>query len=279
MVPVSILILTKNEEVNIERCIRSVSWSDDVVVFDSFSEDHTVERAVALGARVERRIFDNYASQRNAAMALDFKHEWILMVDADECVTPELHREIASELEAVAPEVTMFRMRRRDFFFGKWIKHASAYPTWFGRLVRHGRVRVEREINEEYHTDGEVRCLQEHLDHYPFSNGLAYWIERHNRYSSMEAQALAQEVKEAFHMHELWSSEATIRRRANKQLAYRLPGRPAIVFFYLYVIRGGWLDGMPGLRYSMMRAMYEFMIDLKVAESRYCKADEGRKKL
>jgi hypothetical protein len=172
-------------------------------------------------------------------------------------------------IKEVPDTVSLFQMRRKDFFFGRWIRRASAYPTWFGRLVRKGEVWVEREINEEYHTKGEVRALQEHLIHYPFSNGIAYWFERHNRYSSMEAQALAQEISRKMSIRGLWSNKATVRRKAMKQLAYRLPGRPVLVFTYLYFIRFGFLDGTPGLRYSIMRAMYEYLIDLKVAECRF----------
>jgi glycosyltransferase involved in cell wall biosynthesis len=268
---VSVLILTKNEEETIERCISSVAWSDDIVVFDSFSEDRTVELARRNGARVKARHFDNYANQRNAALALDYKNDWILMVDADECVSDELRDEILSTLETVPSSVDMFQMRRKDYFFGRWIKHASAYPTWFGRLVRKGAVRVERAINEEYHTDGDIADLQEHLVHYPFSKGLGFWFDRHNRYSTMEALALVEEGGDELRLSDLLSRTATVRRKALKQLAFRLPGRPLIVFIYLYMFRFGWLDGLPGFRYSVMRSMYEYMIDLKVAEIRHKK--------
>lgn len=277
MAEVSVLILTKNEEINIERCISSVAWSDDIVVYDSFSEDNTVGLARKQGARVETRIFDNYAAQRNAALALEFKYDWILMIDADECISEELQYEIDEVLENVLDSVSMFQMRRKDFFYGRWIKHASAYPTWFGRLVRKGAVHVEREINEEYHTSGDIRKLQGHLIHYPFSKGIAYWFERHNRYSSMEAGALLDEITGKLGIKAIWDREATMRRKAQKQLAYRLPARPLLVFMYLYFIRLGLLDGLPGLRYSIMRSMYEYMIDLKVAELRYTENNSGGK--
>ena len=266
---ISILILTKNEEINIERCIESVSWSDDIVVFDSFSDDRTVELAEKLGARVIQRKFDNYANQRNVALALEYKNDWIFMADADECVSPALHDEIERVIRDVPQTVSMFQMLRKDYFFGRWIRHASGYPTWFGRLVRRGEVTVEREINEEYHTQGEIRTLQEHLIHYPFAKGIAYWFERHNRYSTMEALALIQEIEEKFKIRDLFSNKPTIRRKSLKQLGYRLPGRPFIVFLYLYFFRLGLVYGLPGLRYSIMRSMYEYMIDLKVAELRF----------
>lgn len=269
MIPVSVLILTKNEEINIGRCIESIAWSDDIVVFDSFSDDCTVELAKTLGVRVVQHKFDNYASQRNAALALEYKHDWILMVDADECVTAELRDEIERALKDVPETVSMFQMRRKDYFFGRWIRHASGYPTWFGRLVRKGEVKVEREINEEYHTDGEVRIVQEHLIHYPFAKGLVYWFERHNWYSTMEALVLIEGTEEKFKITDLFSSKPTVRRKSLKQLGYRLSGRPLIVFVYLYFFRLGMMDGMPGFRYCIMRTMYEYMIDLKVTEQRY----------
>ncbi len=276
MPEVSVLILTKNEEINIERCIRSVSWSDDIVVLDSYSDDRTVELAESFGARVIQRKFDNYAGQRNAALLLDFKYEWILMLDADECVCPELVFEIGTVLKDIPDSVTVFQMRRKDFFFDCWIKHASAYPTWFERLIRKGRGNFEREINEHYHTDGDVRILQGHLLHYPFSKGIAYWFERHNRYSSVEADALIGEVLEKFLIKSVFSFSPQIRRSALKQLAYRLSGRPVLVFLYLYLFRLGFLDGLPGFRYSVMRSMYEYMIDLKVAEKRFNADSLGR---
>jgi glycosyltransferase involved in cell wall biosynthesis len=272
MASVSILILTKNEEESIDRCIQSVLWSNDIVVFDSYSADSTVERAEKLGARVEYRSFDNYAAQRNAALALDFKNDWILMVDADEVVSSELREEIENVLRDVSPSIDLFQMRRKDYFFGRWIKHASAYPTWFGRLVRKGRVSVQREINEEYHAQGETQSLEGHLIHYPFCKGIAFWFERHNRYSSMEALVLIDEVLDRLQLSDLWSPQATARRKALKQIAYRLPCRPFTVFLFLYFFRMGFLDGLPGLRFALMRSMYEYMIDLKVAEQKYKKS-------
>src|SRR5208282_3383395 len=187
---VSICILTLNEETNLADCIDSCAWSDDIVVFDSLSVDRTKEIALAKGARVIERAFDNYAAQRNAAlMEVCYKHPWVLMVDADERVPEDLAREVEARVAVADADTVMFRIRRRDFFLGQWLKRSSGYPTWFGRLVRLGRVRVAREINEEYLADGRIRYLDAHLHHFPFNKGIAYWFERHNRYSSMGALA------------------------------------------------------------------------------------------
>ena len=201
-IPVSILILTLDEEVNIGTCLAAVRWSDDVVVFDSLSTDKTLEIAKSQGARVIQREFDNYAAQRNAALnEVEYKHAWILMIDADEQPDAKLTEEIRHLVTQEASETTLYRMRRKDHFFGRWIKRSSGYPTWFGRLFRVGTVTVEREINEEYHTSGKIGHLQGHLLHYPFNKGIAYWFRRHNRYSSMEATALIQEVKGKLNIH------------------------------------------------------------------------------
>ncbi|WP_188109782.1 glycosyltransferase family 2 protein [Pseudohalioglobus sediminis] len=264
---ISVLILTLNEELNLPRCLASLGWCDDVVVLDSLSSDGTQDIAIDGGARVFERSFDNYAAQRNYGLKeISYKHPWVLMVDADEVVPSELLGEMRSAIAQADRATTLYRMRRKDHFLGKWIKRSSGYPTWFGRLVRPDEVKVEREINEEYVTDGQVAQLQEHLIHYPFSKGITYWFERHNRYSSMEAKALVDEARESIPWRDVFSGDPTARRKALKQLAYRLPCRPWLVFAYLLFFRLGFLDGRPGLAYATMRKSYETMIDLKVME-------------
>jgi glycosyltransferase involved in cell wall biosynthesis len=264
---VSILILTLDEETNIAECIDSCAWSDDIVVFDSFSDDRTAEIAEAKGARVVQRRFDNYAAQRNAGlMSVHYAHPWVLMVDADERVPADLAKEAVSAAARAQDDVSMFRMRRKDFFLGKWLRRSSGYPTWFGRLVRIGRVRVEREFNEDTIPDGRVEYLQAHLQHYPFKKGIAFWFERHNRYSSMEADLTIEMRADRLSMRSLFSVDPVVRRRALKRIAYRLPFRPLLVFIYLYVARLGVLDGRAGFYFSRMRAEYEFLIDLKIVE-------------
>jgi glycosyltransferase involved in cell wall biosynthesis len=266
---VSVLILTLNEEANLADCIDSCAWSDDIVVFDSLSQDRTREIGLAKGARVLERSFDNYASQRNAALTtVSYKHNWVLMVDADERVPADLASEINDTLSHSDVSSVMFRMRRKDFFLGHWLKRSSGYPTWFGRLVRIGHVRVERDINEEYIPDGPVDYLRSHLHHFPFNRGIAYWVERHNRYSTMEVVEKLSIHREPIEPRKLLGRDPVARRRILKKIAYRLPMRPLIVFLYLYVLRLGVLDGRAGFYFSRMRATYELLIDLKVMEAK-----------
>jgi glycosyltransferase involved in cell wall biosynthesis len=267
MPAISVLILTLNEADNLPGCLAACAWCDDIVVFDSESVDATREIAAAANARVIERRFDNYAAQRSAALnQVRYRHEWVLMVDADERTPDDLVSEMDTAVNAAAPEVAMFRMRRKDMFLGRWMRRSSGYPTWFGRLLRVGRVRIERAVNEEYVADGRIGYLRGHLEHYPFNRGIAYWFERHNRYSTLEAQAKLEQQVAPLRWQPLFGRDPVERRRALKRLAYRLPLRPSLVFVYWYVVRLGFLDGRAGLAFSRMRAAYELLIDLKVME-------------
>ncbi|MCF7816553.1 MAG: glycosyltransferase family 2 protein [Kiritimatiellales bacterium] len=269
MPAVSILILTKNEEINIDRCLDAVSWSDDIVVYDSFSDDRTVELAEKRGARIVQRKFDNWSAHQNWAVAnIKFKHPWVYYTDADETCDDQLRGEL-ERLAELGDENAAFQVRRKDYFMGRWLKRSQLYPTWITRVFRPERIRYERLVNPVAVVDGKTGSLQGHIIHYPFSHGVGHWFDRHNKYSDMEAQDLIKEVSGSFRFAELVSRDAATKRRALKTLAYRMPGRPLLMFAYLYFFRLGLLDGMPGLRYSIMRSMYEYMIDLKVAEIRY----------
>ena len=265
--PLSVLILTLNEEINLAECLDSCAWSDDIVVFDSFSTDATAQIAARPGVRFLQRRFDNYAAQRTAALQeVAFRHPWVLMLDADERTPADLVAEMVSAIAVAGSDVALFRMRRKDYFLGKWLRRSSGYPSWFGRLVRLGRVRVEREVNEEYIADGKVVHLHCHLTHYPFNRGIAHWYERHNRYSSMEALAKLEDRAAPLALRHLVARDSVARRRVLKQILNRLPLRPLIWFCYLYVVRLGFLDGRAGLAFSRMRASYELIIDLKAME-------------
>lgn len=269
----SVLILTLNEESNLPTCLGSLRWCDDIVILDSGSRDGTRAIAESHGCRVFEREFDNYANQRNYGLNdVSYKYPWVLMLDADEATPPELVEEMRAAIESCPGSVAMFRMRRKDMFMGRWIRRSSGYPTWFGRLVRAGCVRVAREVNEEYHADGEIRLLQEHLIHYPFNKGLHAWLEKHNRYSTMEARLAVDRMTEIVRWRDLFDRDPQTRRAFIKRLVYRMPARPLVIFLGLYVVRGGFLEGRAGFTFCVLRAIYEFMIDCKVRELRLRRA-------
>ena len=264
---ISVLILTLNEEVNLPECLESVKWCDDIVVFDSLSTDGTVAIAEAAGARVVQRAFDNWSTHQNWAVEnIDFKHQWIFYLDADERCDSLLAKELLQINDS--EECSAFQVRRKDYFMGRWLKHAQLYPTWITRVFRKGKIRYERLVNPVAVVEGKTGRLQGHLVHYPFSHGIAHWYDRHNQYSGLEALELLRESSVSLDFWAVFSAKPEVRRRALKELAYKTPGRPLFMLLYLLVVRRGFLDGMPGLNYCVMRSTYEFMIDLKVKELR-----------
>jgi glycosyltransferase involved in cell wall biosynthesis len=263
---VSVLILTLNEEQNLPSCLASVAWCDDIVVLDSFSTDRTAELAEASGARVIQRRFDNWSTHQNwAVQNINFKHSWVFYLDADERCDDQLRKEVLAISEA-DQNVSAFRIRRKDYFWDRWLKHAQLYPTWLVRIFRPEKICYERLVNPVAIVNGITNRLEGHLIHYPFSHGIAHWYTRHNNYSTMEAQDLMREVRIKTDWLGLVRSDRLKQRKIIKQLLYKLPCRPVIMLFYLLFIRGAFLDGIPGIYYSFMRTSYEFMIDLKVIE-------------
>jgi len=265
---VAALILTYNEEINIKACINSLKFADKIYVVDSFSTDKTTAISEKLGATVLQRRFDTYADQRNFAFnQINSEYDWILMFDADEIITSDLKIEILNELKDCNKDITSFRLRRKDIFNGKWLKKSSGYPTWAPRIFRNGFVKVERAINEEYIVRGKSKNLKEHFLHYPFNKGIHWWFHKHNNYSSMEAKKLKLEAKSKLNYKWLLDKDPLVRRKSLKQLFYRLPFRPQIMFFSLYFFRFGFLDGSAGYNYCKLRKTYEWMIQLKMEEA------------
>ncbi len=267
---ISVLILTLNEENILRDCLASVAWSDDVVVLDSFSSDRTVAIAKATGARVIQREFDNERDHRTFAIRqIEFKYPWVYNPDADEITTPELAGEMQSVVQNASLREVAFRVRFKTMFLGKWLKHSGLYPTWVVRLFKPDFLRFERSINLRYVIDGPEGFLNHHFLHYSFNKGFESWIEKHNRYSTLEAtEALKSREQSPIRWGSLVSFRSPVeRRRALKELSFRLPFRSGLRFLYMYVFRLGFLDGWPGLTYCRLLAWYEYMIVLKEHEA------------
>ena len=264
---VSILILTLNEEMNLPGCLESVGWSDDIVVLDSISLDRTVEIGTAFGARIVQRKFDDWSSHQNwAVQNIRFKNEWVYYTDADERVTAELKDELLAIANDPERRPVAYRLRFKNFFMGKWNKRTSLYPTWVLRFFKPEKVRWERLTNPVAVVEGEEGLLVSHFEHYSFNKGLTEWFAKHNAYSSHEALELLKTRSGGIDWVGLISGGPAIRRKALKALAFHIPFRPALVFFYLFVVRLGFLDGISGFHYCILRTIYEYMIDVKVLE-------------
>jgi glycosyltransferase involved in cell wall biosynthesis len=270
---ISVLILTRNEEQDLPGCLASVAWSDDVHVLDSFSTDNTLAIAQAAGAHTTQRTFDNWAAHQNWALAnLPFKHPWVFYLDADERVTPEL-QESLFQAAANPNENIAFRVRRRDFLNGTWLKHVQASPFYL-RLFQPAHIRYERLVNPISIADGPTANIPGYLDHYPFSKGYGHWLNRHNSYSTLEAQQILQNQQAHSsnggfftHLRGAFSAKEFHERRFHqKELFYNLPGRPFVKFFLLYILKRGFLDGSAGLTYATLQSIYEYFIVLKTKE-------------
>ena len=232
----SACIITLNEADRIDACIQSLAFCDEVVLVDSGSTDGTRERAAALGARVLVRTFDGYRTQK--AYAVDAaENDWVLCLDADERVTPELRAEIERERDAGFTRANGYRFPRCTEYFGAYLRHGNAYPDRVMRLFdrRRGGWRGDREIHEHASVDGPVATLSGDLQHQAYRS-LTDEIDRLERYSRMMAE----------HMH----------AQGRRASIFNLFANPFWRFLRGYVLRGGFLDGWRGLLYSLTKANY-----------------------
>lgn len=267
----SVYILTYNEELDIAACIESAMLSDDIIVVDSCSSDRTVEIAKNYPVRVVQHAFESHGKQRTWMLeSIAPKYEWVYILEADERMTPELFAEC---LEAMNnPDYIGYYVAERVMFMNHWIRYSTQYPRYQLRLFRHGKVwfddygHTEREV-----CDGATSFLKETYPHYTCSKGLNRWIEKHNRYSTDEAQETLYQLE---HGNVNWLSlffgkTEVEKRRALKDLSLRLPARPLLRFFYMYFILGGCLDGRAGTAWCTLQAFYEYLILLKVWEMKH----------
>ena len=273
---ISVLILTKNEQQDLPGCLESVAWSDDIHVYDSVSTDETVVVAERFGAKVTQRDYGecklsfggDESEHRNWGLQnIPFKYPWVFVIDADERTTPDLVKAM-TEAVRVPNGCVAFRIRRRDFFMGTWLKHVQASPFYM-RLFMPEKMRYERLVNPVSIADGPVGQVSGYLDHFPFSKGVGHWVERHNSYSKFEAQQIAENRKTqaTFSLLKAFTAkDFNDRRFHQKELFYRLPFRPLIKFLILYVAKRGFLDGRAGFTYAMLQSIYEYFIVLKTRE-------------
>ncbi|MEO7931670.1 MAG: glycosyltransferase family 2 protein [Chthoniobacterales bacterium] len=265
----SILILTKNEECNISACLQSVTWCDDVVVLDSFSTDLTCQIAESFNARTYQHSFDDFGSQRNYALDhIPFKYAWVFHLDADE----RFNNALTMECERVIIEdrCSAFSVPNRIIFLNRWIKYSTQYPYPQVRLLKVGEVRFIKAGHgqKEDHLLRGVGYIAVPYDHYNFSHGLAAWVQKHNHYSTEEAKSIYENEAGTLLWSDLLSRDSLRRRRALKKLHSQMPLRWLVKFFYLYILRGGFLDYYPGLAYCALQGFYDLLICIKLRELR-----------
>lgn len=274
--PLSVLIPVKNEEYEIVECLRSVSWADEIVVIDSSSCDRTRELAMAAGASVIQFHFrPGGPKKKNWALDnVDFRNEWILILDADERITEELAVEIQQTLRNPGGNVGFF-INRQFFFMDRWIKHAGYYPSWNLRLFKRTLGRYERleevldtqsgdnEVHEHVILNGPIRFLKAPMQHFAYRS-IEQFVTKHNRYSNWEAQAGHLATQSLGGNTKI--QRDLDQRRTLKRLGRLLPCPHWARFFYHFVVRGGFLDGLPGYCLCHLISEYEFLIWAKRME-------------
>jgi len=276
-VPVSVLIPTKNEEANIAKCLDSVSWAGEIFVVDSNSSDRTAEIARHKGAKVIPFSWNGTGPKKyNWALEnLPWRYEWVLVVDADEEVTPGLAKEIAATL-AREPSSGGFLARFDYFLFGKRIRHGDPLikPVLFKhRFTRYEKLDVPEvkeydiEVHEQPIVRGPVGKLKSRMVHRDWVS-LRHHFERHNIYSDWEAllRTRYRDRSVADELPPRVLGSPIQRRRFFKRLFLNLPGKPLIYFFYGFVVRLGFLDGRAGFTYNALKAIYWYQISLKEYE-------------
>ncbi|MCC3502233.1 MAG: glycosyltransferase family 2 protein [Microcoleus sp. PH2017_19_SFW_U_A] len=247
-IPVSVLIPAKDEELNLPACLASIARADEVFMVDSQSSDRTVEIAISSGAKVVQFYFDNrWPKKKNWSLDnLPFRNEWVLIVDCDERIPPELWDEIA---RAIAdPNFDGYYLNRKVFFLGQWLRYGGRYPDWNLRLFKHQKGRYENlgtesvpntgdnEVHEHVILAGQVGYLKHDMIHEDYRD-LFHWIERHNRYSNWEARVYYNIIEG---------------------------------FILFYFIQLGFLDGKAGYIYARLLSQYEYQINAKLYELRSC---------
>jgi len=274
---ITVVILTHNEEVHIERCIRSLQpIASKIFIVDSFSSDQTVEIAEALGAIVAQRKWKNYADQFQWGLDnCGTDSEWVMRMDADEYFEPELIEEINERLPQLEDDVTGVYLRRQVKFMGRMIKHGDFAPHILLRIWRAGKGRIEQRWMDEHIVlpPDSKTVMFEHDMVDDNLKGITFWVNKHNSYASREAVDILNGK------YQLLPSDDAIkqnedpqakRKRLLKEKAYAkmAPGGRALFYYlYRYIFRLGFLDGWQGfIFHSMQGFWYRMLVDVKIME-------------
>jgi len=250
----SVTIICKNEEKNIEDCLKSVSWADEIIVVDSRSSDKTIEIAKRYTDRVFNREWEGYASQRSFALK-EAKNEWIFPLDADERCTKELKEEILSIINNPNTSENGFWIPRKNFFLNHWLKHSGWYPGYQMRLFRKDKTSVaDRLVHEGYEVEAKTGKLKSDILHYTV-NSISDYMNKVNNYSTLQALEKSGRGKVKF-------SDLFL--------------RPLAAYLQQYFLQGGFLDGIPGLMAVNFHVMTNMLTYMKIWEMQ--KKTSGKEK-
>jgi glycosyltransferase involved in cell wall biosynthesis len=275
--PITVIVLTFNEEIHIERCLASVAdLVEHMIVVDSFSTDRTVEIAKRLGAEIHQRAFTNQAEQFQ--WALDncaIRTEWTLKLDADEYFEEPLKSEIRERLPGLPPEITGVDLKRRIIFRGRWIRHGAYYPAIFLRLWRTGVGRIEQRCMDEHPvlTHGaRVTFANDFPDHN--LKDITWWTEKQNGFATRQMVDFINLAHGLFPRDDAATTGPSKRLRYKRFLRNSVFGRAprywrsVFYFLYRYVLRLGFLDGRPGFVFHFLQGCWKWvLVDAKIEDA------------
>lgn len=275
---ISIIILTYNEERNIEACLESLKGlAGEIFIVDSGSRDQTLQIVRRYTEKIYSHPFETHAKQWNWALQnLPISNEWVLALDADQRITPELACEIQKVLQNPPQEIDGFYLPRRQIFRGRWIRHGGYYPKYLLKLFRRGKARCdENELSEHhFYLCGKTEKLKSDLlEANQKENDLSFWINKHKLYALKQAEEEYRKRKNNFSspVKKDFFGNPDEKTALLKQIWYRMPlfVRPFLYFFYRYFIRLGFLDGKQGLIFHFYQGFwYRMLVDVNLYKLR-----------
>ena len=274
--PISCVILTYNEEKNLTRTLKSVSqWVGEIFIVDSFSTDKTLKLAEEFTDKIYQHCFNSHVQQWSWAFKkLPFSFQWCLALDADQVVSLDLQNELKKIFKNLPLDFEGFYINRRQIFQGKWIRFGGYYPKYLLRLFKLKAVYCdERElVDKHFYVNGKTAILKSDIIEENYKeNNISFWIEKHNRYSSLLAQ---EEVRFKNDNYRdlikpcLWGNpDQSILYFKRSYYRFPLYIRSFIYFLYRYLLRLGFLDGRKGLLFHFLQGFwYRLLVDIKVEE-------------
>lgn len=275
-VSIAAIILTKDEELHLERCIRSIrEYCSEIWVVDSFSNDHTEEIAIRLGAKFVQHPFENQAQQFNWAIRhLDIRAEWLWRIDADEYISDDLGQKVHKAIQTVGTDVNGIYVNKAIVFQGRKLRHGGWYPAPQIKIIRKGFGESENKVMDEHLVINSGRTIYVNGDQTDENlHNLTWWTEKHNRYASREAENMLRmryglDSESEGVRPRLIGNDAE-RKRWFKLRYARMPLfiRPFLYFFVRYIVKLGFLDGRAGLTWYILQGFwYRFLVDAKIRE-------------
>ena len=273
---IAAIILTLNEADDLPKCLDSLDWTDQNFVLDSGSTDDTCEIASSMGAIVYKNKFKGFGQQRCWAIDnIPVKSDWILFIDADEVCTPKFASAVLDAIRNSKDDTAGFYCCWKLMLYGNWLKFSDSFPRWQFRILKKGKARYRDagHAMKESDVQGKLGYIKEPYLHYAFSKGWTFWFNRHNKYSTLEAK---ERLQTNFKPKDMLSKDQSIRKEAIKQYMSKIPGWPILRFIHSFFFKGGILEGIPGLLYSVNISIYEYMIQLKMLESKLVSKKKSR---